>query len=430
MELQSEIRRRMENRAPWFRFEDGKFYIEDLDYRTLVEEYGTPLVCFSRNRLQENAKHIKESFRNHYEKTKIFYAYKANYFGPILSDLKKYCGAEVISDLELQLARRIGVPNGDIIFNGVGKTNEELESCVENDILVNVDSLSEIDKLDSLAAEYGKKFSIGLRVHPELGKYEEDAFIKSGSKLGLDIKSEAEEAVNSILKKKHLQLKGLHAHSYSRQTQPQMYLYALDSMIDFSKRLEDVFGTQLDFLDIGGGFDTRAVLERTGNIDYFAKEISERLKQLGKDISLYVEPGRYVVNDAGVVITKIITEKSNAGRKWLITDIATNFLIPVKNANFEVIPADLTGRDEEELNFGGGICSSADVVEEKAVLPLVKEGEHAVILNCGAYTSVMSEQFVYPRPRVVYIDKSDVRTLWGEESIEDVIKIYAGDKND
>ena len=103
MELHGEIRRRMENRAPWFRFENEKFYIEDLDYRTLVEEYGTPLVCFSRNRLQENAKHIKESFRSHYELTKIFYAYKANYFGPILSDLKEYCGAEVISNLELQL---------------------------------------------------------------------------------------------------------------------------------------------------------------------------------------------------------------------------------------------------------------------------------------------------------------------------------------
>jgi len=426
MELQGEMRRRMENRAPWFRFENGNFYIENIDYRTLVEKYGTPLVCFSRNRLRENARHIKESFRNHYERTKIFYAYKANYFGPILSDLKEYCGAEVISNLELQLACRVGVPNENIIFNGVGKTKEELEFCVENDILVNVDSLSEIDKLDSLAAEHGKKFSIGLRVHPELREYEENAFIKSGSKLGLDIKSDAEKAINKILKKKHLQLRGLHAHSYSRQTQPQMHLYALDSMINFAKRLEDVYDIQLDFLDIGGGFDTRAVLERTGHIDYFARKISERMKQLGTDIFLYLEPGRYIVNDAGVVITKIITEKTNKDRKWLITDIATNFLIPVKNANFEVIPADLTGRNEEELNFGGGICSSADVIEEKVILPSMKEEEYAVVLNCGAYTSVMSEQFVYPRPRVVYIDKSDVRTLWERENIEDAIKLYIG----
>jgi diaminopimelate decarboxylase len=420
------IKRRVAHREPGFSLRGNNFYVENICWHELVEEYGTPLVCFSRNRLRENARNIVEAFKRYHNRTKVYYAYKANYFKSVLSDLKPLAGAEVISGLEMQLAREAGVSNENIVFNGVGKTEEELAACVENDVLVNVDSLSEIDKLDQLASKHGKTVSIGLRIHPELGVYEKDAFIRRGTKLGLDVKNEAMKAAKRIMERRNLLLKGLHSHTYSRQSSPGMHLCALESMIRFARKLKRKYGMNLSFLDIGGGLETRAVLERTTSIDLFAREICGKIESYDPSIQLYLEPGRYIVNDAAATITKVVTRKSNSKRKWLITDIATNFLIPVKNANFEVIPAKSISRHPEKQSFGGGICSSADVIDENVMLPLIKEEEYVIVLNCGAYTSVMSEQFVYPRPQVVYVDGSNVKTLWQRERPENVVELFSG----
>lgn len=407
---------------PGFSFKKNCLHIENNNYKNLIKKYGTPLICLSKNRLISNAKELLRVFKKEYKKTKIFYAYKANYFKPVLKELKDILGAEVISEFELKLALMAGVKPENIIFNGVGKTENELNLCVENNILINIDSFSEIEKIEKIAENKLKKACVGLRIHPALGKFEKNAFVKEASKLGSSI-PEAEKLAKRISQKKHLKLKGIHAHVCSRQATPNMHLQVLDSMIKFCKQLTK-HKIEVGFIDIGGGIDTRSTVEQKNSLEHFAKKISKKMKKTG--LYLYLEPGRVIINDAAIVLSKIITKKVNNKKNWLITDIATNFLIPTKNANFKIIPAEITKRKRKKMNFGGGICSMADVIETNVFLPDVKEGEVIAVLNCGAYTSVMFEQFVYPRPTAVYLDRFKKQIIWEKGTTELMIKNHWG----
>lgn len=423
--ISQEISARMLNRAPSFKFEDGVFCIEGIDYLSLIEEYGSPLVCFSRKRPISNIRAMRDVFRKYHQDTRIFYAYKANYLRPILSDIRSYAGAEVISGFELLLAENVGVKASDIIFNGVGKTNPELEHAVGNNILINVESLSEIERLDSIAKGFRKKARVGIRIHPyndtEDGHYDCD-------KLGFGA-SEARKAIRKINNKKWLRLAGLNTHAYLRQTTPENHKQGLRSMLRLSNEIKHSYGTELEFFDIGGGFETRAVLERASSIDEFASELLDGIDL--DNSSLYLEPGRYVVNDTAVVISKVVTKKTNGGRNWAITDISTNFLRRAANSSFfEVVPAEIKSTkaiSQETISFGGRVGSSSDMIDENVKLLKIKEGDFVIVLNCGAYTVSMSEQFVDPRPAIIYIgSRGKTNVMWERETPEDLLDLYSG----
>ena len=399
-----------------FHYRNGVLHIEDIDYRDIISDIGTPVACFSRKRILDNLKEVGDSFRRHHDKVKVFFAYKANYCLPILCDLGKDAGAEVISRAELDLAKKVGIKNEDIIFNGVGKTDSDLEFCASEGILVNADSLSEIETYGNIAESHGKDVDIGLRIHPKLGKMEDVAFIKRGSKLGLDPDSDAKNAIRLISEKNNLRLAGLHSHAYSRQSTPEMHLKAVDTMIEFSEYVRRELGYNPVYFDIGGGLGTRSVMEKEHCLGRFAKEICDEIRSFDKEIYLYLELGRFIVNDSGIVLSRITRKKTNRGNTWLISDIATNYLIPLPSAEYKVIPAEIRSRPNECVNIGGGICSSSDVIETGACLPSIEEGEYIAILNTGAYTNVMVSSFVYSKPNILYVDGSVADLIgWGLE---------------
>jgi diaminopimelate decarboxylase len=422
----SESSRRVHYLDPFFRYKNSVFYVENVPYTTIVKRVGTPVIVFSEKRLLKNLESIREAFSKKWPKVKIAYPYKANYLLGIRRILKE-CNAyaEVMSGLELEMALEAKVEPKRIIFNGPGKTIEELEKAIELGIMcLNADSLSELQKISNIANKKGINVNVGIRVHPDMGEIADKAFIKQGSKMGFDISCEdAFRAFEYAKKLKKLNIVGINFHISSRSASPLLHEAALKSTVELMKNLKKQLQIELKYLDVGGGFETRSIMEREGTkISDFALNVQNILSELDYQPYLVIEPGRYLVNDCGIGIGKVTTKKQSAGNTWLITDIGTNVLIPTGNHEFQVVSAELKD-NIEEANVGDGICSPSAVIEKKVQLSSISEDEYIVVLNCGAYTVSLFEDFGSTLPAIVFVN-GDKFTFRKRQTIKQAMKNF------
>ena len=412
----------------WIKYSEGFLNVSNLRYDEIIDKFGTPVLIFSKNRLIDNIETIKRGLEKHYKDSKIFFAYKSCYLYDILKILKESSvGAEITSLLEYNLAKIVNVPTHDMVFNGPGKTLEELEIVVDEDICINVESLWELKMLNKLCEEKGKTIEVGIRVYPQLGALESRALVKSGSKFGFDIATgEALNAYKFANSLKNINPVGIHTHVAQGELSPELHTKATSSLVSFLKLLEDKFGLQLKYFDIGGGFESRYLMERNGfYIEYFFKEISQVLSSLSYQPTLFIEPGRYIVGDAAVALTQIVSRKKNGETNWLLTDICANTLIPLKSAFFEVIPTRYDSKEfKESFNLGDRLCYTAGVLQKNCSLPSeTTTGDYLCVLNCGAYTTSMWEHFMTVLPLVLLLDNSHLHVIKRREEEDKVAKL-------
>jgi len=380
---------------------DGVLYIEDVAVTEIVKEVGTPVYITSKAKLEENINKYKESFKD----SEILYAVKANNNLAIMKIISKHdFGADVFSGGELYLALLSGFKREKILFNGNSKSDDEIEDGIDARVLFSVDSLDELYTISEIAKKKSLEAEIAFRVNPDISPKTHPK-ISTGlktSKFGIpqDKVIKVYEIANSL---PNVVPVGIHCHIGSQITELSPFVEALNKLFDIAKEVEKI-GVELKFLDIGGGlgidYDGSGAPEPKDLANVLLPVFNNRISELKSEPKLWLEPGRSIVGNTTVLLTRVNAVKK-AYKNFVAVDAGFNLLIrPVLyDAYHRVVVANKMNREAEEVyTVVGPICESGDILAKDRKLPKVEKGDLIAIFDTGAYGFVMSSQY-NGRPR-------------------------------
>jgi len=405
-------------------------WIETLPYREVVKQFGTPVLVYSSARLRENISEAIAAARGCAYPTRIHYALKACYLVGVVSLVREAgLNVEVMSEFEYLLARRIGFSPDQVVVNGPAKRREFLERAVTDGVsLINVESLSEIAFLETLGLTLGKTIEVGLRINPLPSPRLRGPFAPPGSKFGFDVLTgEAARAAKRIVRSRSLSLRAVHCHSYTRQYKPDAHRAHVAAVVKFVRHVEARLGIRIPVLDFGGGFGSRYLMEAHGHtLGSFIAEISDPLAGLPGEREVLIEPGRYLVNDAAVCLTSILSCKRNAGRLWALIDAGRNILPPRENAEYVAMPSEVR-RGRTRYTVGDFLCMPSEPHPVSFVSGAIEPGEVLTVFNCGAYTFSLAQSFGEMIPNAILVDKGEWAWLHRKKSVEEQFFALSGD---
>jgi len=341
-------------------------------------------------------------------------ALKANSQPALLRPLfEESAGAEVVSGAELALALALGLPSSRIVFSGVGKTDRELASGIEADVLLFlVESETELRALDALAFEAGRKARVALRLNPDIDA-KTHPHIATGvatAKFGID-PDEALKLYRSHRDFGNLDFAGVHSHIGSQITELGPLAEnarALSSLV----RLLAESGVAIRYVDIGGGLGIPYRGEATPALEAYAEGVAEPLRELG--VTLLTEPGRVLFGPVGALVARVLYVKRVHGREFVVLDAGLNDLLrpALYGAYHRVVPLARRDRDVRRFDVAGAVCESSDVFARDRELPAPERGEHLAILDAGAYGFAMSSNYnLRPRPAEVVVEDGGFRVV-------------------
>ncbi len=411
--------------------EYGHLCMRDHDLVDLANRFGTPLYVVDAQRIRENFRRFREAFES-YPRVLIAYAYKANSSLAICSILKKEgAGAEVVSGGELLIALKIRVDPENIVFDGVSKGEAELRMAIQKEVgAINIESLEELEKIEEIASDLGKRAKIGVRLNPGVSvkTHSHDITGARSSKFGLDYEG-AFKAYKKAKEMDNVEVKGIHMHIGSQITELVSFREATLRLFNFISKLKEM-GIFLDYIDLGGGL---GIAYESSKVDYL-KEYSTTLLDVTKEKieelelgepRLIFEPGRYLVADSSVLLTRVNYVKEIFGRKWALVDAGMNdFIRPAfYGAYHEIVAANKASQPKSRrYDVGGPICESSDVFGRDVKLPEINQGDLLAILDVGAYGMSMANQYnMRPRPLMILLDGFRVGMIRERENYEDLI---------
>ena len=400
--------------------------IGGVDTVSLTQEYGTPLYVLDEERVRRNFR----TFRGAFPDADIYYAAKANWNLAILRILaSEGAGADVFSDGELYAALLAGIPPDRILFNGNSKTLNELQMAIDAGVRVSMDSLHELYALSDLAVRSGKTMDVAFRVNPDVSPdtHPKIATGLAASKFGIGY-ADVVEAYKEAKKLRGVRPVGIHCHIGSQIIDVAPFGEAVEKMMDLVEQITRL-GVDLKFVDLGGGLgipyqkemETPEPRDLAGAI---LPTFNDRSKSLGISPKLILEPGRYIVGDASILLTGVNTIKK-ATKTFVGVDSGLNLLIrpAMYDAYHEVVVANKADLDgTETYNIVGPICESGDVIAKDRKLPPIEPGDVVAVLDVGAYGFSMSSQYNGRcRCAEVLVSAGRVDLIRGQEGYGDLI---------
>jgi diaminopimelate decarboxylase len=406
-----------------FTYRDGALYAEDVPLAVLAEQYGTPLYVYSRGHLQEQYRALARAMAP--VNPLICYAVKANTNGAVIQTLAaEGAGADVVSGGELLRARRAGVPANKIVFAGVGKTEDEIALALRENILYfTVESEPELERISAVGQRLGLTGRIAIRVNPDVDpkthKYTSTG--KKENKFGVDLER-AMQAYELAARLPNLEITSVHMHLGSPIMSVDPYREALAKVRDLCHALKARYPT-FGHIDIGGGL---GIPYRPTDVPFdlaaFADAVIPPLQALGLSVSM--EPGRFMVGNAGVLVTRVEYIKDNPFKKFIVMDAAMNDLIrpALYEAYHEIKPVQETGA----TLFGdlvGPVCESGDFFAANRDLPAVDPGDLLAVMSAGAYGHVMASTY-NSRGRAAEVMVAGTRheLVRARETLDDVVR--------
>ena len=394
-----------------------------IDFTGLAAKYGTPLYVYDFDRIAERYQSLKKAFSG--RKSLICYAVKANSNLSVLSHLAGLgSGADCVSIGEVKRALEAGIPKYRIIFSGVGKRDDEIREALEDDILMlNLESEAEMERVEAIAAEQGVQARISIRVNPNIDP-KTHPYISTGlheNKFGVDIET-AKRMYIKAHHSEHLDPVGIHFHIGSQLTELEPIREASAIVADLVRSLLAI-KIELKFFDVGGGLGIVYDDETTIEPYDYAQAILGTLS--GLDMTILCEPGRFVVGEAGWFLTRVLYEKRNDGKRFIIVDGAMNDLLrpSLYNAYHKVEVAGKMG-DETPADVVGPVCESGDFFAKDRLLPPTEAGDVVVVHSAGAYGFVMASNYnTRPRPAEVGVVQGKDRCIRQRETFEDLIRL-------
>ena len=408
-----------------FEYRQGELYCEQVPVSQIAKQVGTPCYIYSHATLIRHIRAYDSAFKN--VPHVIAFAMKANSNLAILRLMAtEGSGVDIVSGGELFRALRAGVPPSKIVFAGVGKNADEIRDALKAGILMfNIESSAEMHALNDVAASLGKTAPVALRINPDIDP-KTHPYISTGlkkSKFGIAADRALEEfRVASTLK--HIQVVGVHAHIGSQLTEVTPFVESLKKVLALVDTLKGQ-GITIRYLNIGGGLGITYSDEKPPLPQELADAISPLVK--GLDLTLVMEPGRVIVGNAGILVTKALYEKIGESKRFIIVDAAMNDLIrpSLYSAYHDIRPVSeaLLQRPKHSVDVVGPVCESGDFLAKDRSLPEVKPGDLLAVMSAGAYGFVMASNY-NSRPRVpeVLVKDGEVHVIRDRESYEDLVR--------
>lgn len=415
-----------------FHYQDGRLFCEGASLDDLAGEFGTPLWVYSKASLLEKYREIRDAFAA--VDPVVCYSVKANSNLSILKIMQEAGSSfDVVSGGELYRVQQAGADTSRVVFAGVGKTDDEIKFALESNILMfDVESEAELDAISQVAAGMKRSAPVALRLNPDIDAktHVKTTTGKKGNKFGMDIER-AEQLAEKVLRDPHLELCGIHMHLGSPILSTEPYAAATRKGVEvvraFRKR-----GHDIRWINLGGGFGISYRRDEGPPAADYAAVIVPGVKEAGCRLAL--EPGRFIVGNAGVLISRVIFTKREGGKLFVIQDAAMNDLArPALYDSFHRIwpveprvpaPADFEGDIPgcERADVVGPICESGDYLAKDRSLPQVERGELLATFSAGAYGTTMSSNYnSRPRGAEVLVDGSNVRLIRRRETYDDLI---------
>jgi diaminopimelate decarboxylase len=377
-----------------FAYRNGALHAEAVNLAAVAEQVGTPFYCYSTATIERHYRVFADAFAD--VRALVCYAMKANSNQAVIATLARLgAGADVVSEGELKRALAAGVPREKIMFSGVGKTARELALAVDEGILcVNVESEAELEILSAIAATKGRTIDISVRVNPDVDAHTH-AKIATGraeNKFGIPI-GRARDVYARAGKLPGIRVAGVDMHIGSQITELQPFEDAFALLSNFVRRLR-ADGHHVDHVDLGGGLGIpyREDDEPPPDPDAYAKVVKDATRDL--DCMLIFEPGRLIVGNAGVLVTRVLYKKQGDGKTFVIVDAAMNDLIrpTLYGAHHEIRPLvdPAVGARRILADVVGPVCESGDFLAEDRELADPEPGDLLALMSAGAYGAVQA----------------------------------------
>lgn len=417
---------------------------DSVPIQKIVDKFQTPVMIFSEKRLIDNYALFEKSFQKYYPNTNVYYSIKTNFEIQILRTLKNLgSNAEAASALEVMIAQKAGFKPSQIILDGPYWTDEDIRFCIKKGVKTfNIDSLDLLRRLNNIATKLNQKVKVSFRIFPGIKMSILKSFIEGYiSKYGIP-QTEAISAYKYCQKMKNILPVAISSHIGSMITDPKYYENSIDRLLHLAAQLKSQLNISIEEINIGGGFGIQSlnyyslqniVLEKAGiskyskaaPIEEFAQKIGTSFKRKLAyyklpNLKLILEPGRFIVSDTGILITRVVAAKD----KWIFIDGGIN-LIPESiffiRRGFMVANKIKTPANYQ-YNIAGPTLNTADVLAENQKMPKMAAGDIVIVLDAGAYTLTRSNQFTILRPAVLYITKDgQIKFLRKKENPQDVL---------
>jgi diaminopimelate decarboxylase len=380
---------------PDFAYRDGELHAEQVPLRRIAEAVGTPAYCYSSAAIERRYRRFVGAFGD--RKVLVCYALKASSNLAVVRTLARLgAGADVVSEGELRRALAAGVPASRIVFSGVGKTEAELAFALKTGVhQINVESEPELSALSAVAAAMGKTARLALRINPDVDA-RTHAKITTGkkeSKFGIDL-AHAADACRRAAQLPGLALVGLAVHIGSQLADLSPFELAFTRIAELLRELAGE-GIALKHLDLGGGLGIRYHHEQPPEVEDYAAMVKRVTG--GLDVSLAFEPGRWLVGNAGVLLSRALYVKGGVTRRFLVVDAAMNDLVrpSLYEAWHEITPlrAPAANAERRPIDVVGPVCETGDSFAVQRALPPIEAGELLALHSAGAYGAAMSSSY-------------------------------------
>jgi diaminopimelate decarboxylase len=402
---------------------EGILHCEDVPLPELVARWGTPLYVYSQGAIRERFRELDEALAP--VPHLIAYSVKANGNLGVLRTLAELgAGCDIVSGGELHRALLAGVPGERIVFSGVGKTVVEMAAALEAGVYgFNVESEGELCALSDLACAMGLRAPVALRVNPDIDTPTPHAYTRTGhaaTKFGIAA-ARARGLYKIAAKMPGIRVRGIDVHIGSQILEVAPFRDALEYVLDLAHDLRQC-EVELEFLDLGGGLGiSYEGGERISAADW-AAQIVPAVAETG--LKLVVEPGRFLVGEAGALLTRVLYVKEGGGKRFVITDAGMNDLIrPSHYSGWHAVePVEQPGRERARVDVVGPICETGDFLALDREMELPKPGELLSIMTVGAYGFSMASQYNQrPRPAEVMVSGSEATLVRRRETVDDLV---------
>ena len=421
-----------------FHYRNGSLHCEEVDLSALAEDHGTPLYVYSAATIRDHYRRLSSALSglDHH----IAYAVKANSNLSILKLLaKEGAGFDIVSGGELFRVLHAGGEAADCTFAGVGKTREEIKYALEEGIYCfNAESEAELRFINKVAGELGKVAPVALRVNPNVDakthKYISTG--KSENKFGIDFDNIAGIYAHAAREMNNIALRGLQMHIGSQLTSVQPFVEAVEKVAPLAAQLKA--DHQIEFFSIGGGigiiyedslasgnrewWENKSGEDKPLTLEEYAQAIIPSLKPLG--LKILLEPGRMIVGNAGVLLSRVLYRKQGEAKVFNIVDAGMGDLIrpALYQGHHDIIPVSDSGRKTEIIDVVGPICESGDFFAQNRELPSLEEGDLIALLSAGAYGFVMASNYNFrPFRAEILVDGSEASLIRRRQGFNDLI---------
>lgn len=406
-----------------FQYKNNVLHCEEVPVKDIAEAVGTPFYLYSHATLNQHFQAFDGAFEGIPHVT--CFSMKSNSNLAILRLFARQGGGvDIVSGGELYRAVKAGVDPRKIVYSGVGKREEDLGYAMRTGILMfNAESSQEILRLNEVAGRVGKRPRVAIRVNPDVDP-RTHPYISTGlkeNKFGIDIRKAPEEYTRAAAMK-HIEVSGVSCHIGSQLTQLDPFVDTLNRLKGLIRSLDET-GIRTEYLDLGGGLGITYDQEAPPHPREYAGAIGEGLR--GMDLTLILEPGRVIMGNAGILVTRVIYTKATDEKRFIIVDAAMNDLIrPALYGSFHGIqPVQMADRGKVRADIVGPICETGDYLARDREVEAFEPGDLMAVMSAGAYGFSMSSNY-NSRPRVaeVMVKGGQFYVIRARESYEDLVR--------